>query len=292
MSRHGPVLAATALDAVGDEVIRQAAGYANAVGVPLVVCHVVPELYGIRPLFPHLRESDRAHAEEARRGVMRAVEQQMRRAIEEPAPPLELRIEAGTPHSGVLQLAEELEAGLIVVGAGSHLEGASLGGVAERIVRHAHCPVLTARPVGGAVVLVATDLSEPGLPAIETARHEAHRRGLRLVALHAVEVRMLPVDTPEGTPALLLSHVLEGEVERATRALREIAAWHGEEIEPLVRTGPPAEAILEVARELSAELIVVATHGRSGLRRLTLGSVAEAVVRRATCSVMVVRLAP
>jgi len=291
MRNDQPVVAATALDEIGDEVIRQAAGYANAAGVPLVVCHAVPEIYGIHPLFPHLRESDRAYADATRRQVMAAVEQQLRRVIEEPAPPLDLRVEAGSPHTVVLQVAENLQAGMIVVGAGSHHGGASLGGVAERIIRHAHCPVLTARPATGTAVLAATDFSDPAVPAVEAGHHEARRRGRRLVVLHAVEVRVLPVETPEGTPALLLSHVLDAEVERATAAVREIADRHAAEAEPMVRTGPPADTILEVAAQLPAELIVVGTHGRSGLRRLTLGSVAESVVRRATCSVLVVRLA-
>jgi nucleotide-binding universal stress UspA family protein len=59
--------------------------------------------------------------------------------------------------------------------------------------------------------------------------------------------------------------------------------------EPRVLDGSPAAAIVECAQELKAELVVVGTHGRSGLARLALGSVAEKVIRTATCPVLAVR---
>jgi nucleotide-binding universal stress UspA family protein len=60
-------------------------------------------------------------------------------------------------------------------------------------------------------------------------------------------------------------------------------------IEYLVRDGVPADEILKAARELHCDLIVLATHGRTGLERLLLGSTAEQVIRRATCPVMTTR---
>jgi nucleotide-binding universal stress UspA family protein len=59
----------------------------------------------------------------------------------------------------------------------------------------------------------------------------------------------------------------------------------------IVRTGPPASTIAETAAEEEADLVVVGTHGRSGLDRLIVGSVAERVVRLATCPVLVVKTA-
>jgi nucleotide-binding universal stress UspA family protein len=288
---QGPVLVATALDAPGEEAIRQAADHARVSGVPLVVCHVMPEIYGIRPLFPHLREQDRPQAEAVRRAVMNAAEAQLRRALPEETPVRELRLEAGSPHAVVIEAADELDAGLVVVGAKSHEGGASLGGTAERIVRHARGPVLIARPVSGETVLAATDFSDPALPALEVARDEARRRRRRLAVLHAVDIKVMPMEFPESSQAVLVSRLIEQEKERATAALRELVDRYHPDIEPLVSVGPPAGAILEAAALLKAELIVVGTHGRSGLRHLTLGSVAETVVRRAPCSVLVVRLA-
>jgi nucleotide-binding universal stress UspA family protein len=59
----------------------------------------------------------------------------------------------------------------------------------------------------------------------------------------------------------------------------------------LLRDGSAAAAILSAASELPAELVVVGSHGRTGLNRVALGSVAEAVVRAAPCSVLTVRFA-
>jgi nucleotide-binding universal stress UspA family protein len=60
----------------------------------------------------------------------------------------------------------------------------------------------------------------------------------------------------------------------------------------ILAEGPAAQAIVQAARELPAELVVVGTHGRSGFDHLVMGSVAETVIREAPCSVLVVRLTP
>ncbi len=289
MKLAGPVLVATALDDAGDEAIRQAGEIARSAGVPLVVCHVMPDLYGYRPLFPQLAEEDRAIAEAARASVAGALTHRAREVAGGSGPRPEVRIEAGSPHTEVVRAAEEIRAGLVVVGSGSHGAGASLGGVAERIVRHAHSPVLVARPRGNGTVVAATDFSDPAVPAVEAGQQEAQRRGGRLVLVHAVEVLVLPMDAPESAPTLVVSSLINAETGRAEQTLADIAKKHGG-AETVVRAGPPAPSILEEAGRLQAELIVVGTHGRSGFGRLTLGSVAETVVRGAPCSVLVVRL--
>ena len=76
----------------------------------------------------------------------------------------------------------------------------------------------------------------------------------------------------------------------ATVCLREAARQlAGLPVEYAVRFGEPAEEILEEAREFGADLVVMATHGRSGVARLMLGSVAEAVLRRSEIPVVLVR---
>ena len=70
----------------------------------------------------------------------------------------------------------------------------------------------------------------------------------------------------------------------ATEEIGASAAW-----KIAVRPGRPATEIVEAARELAADLIVIATHGRTGLQHVLLGSVAENVVRHAPCPVLTVR---
>jgi nucleotide-binding universal stress UspA family protein len=79
--------------------------------------------------------------------------------------------------------------------------------------------------------------------------------------------------------ALSLLHDLVPDALRGT--------WHAE-----VATGAPAETIVRVAREQEADLIVMGTHGRTGLQHVLLGSVAEKVVRLAECPVLTVRNMP
>ena len=81
--------------------------------------------------------------------------------------------------------------------------------------------------------------------------------------------------------------------EKASAELHDLAAKHLQgPVSPRVKVtvGKPPEEILRVAREEVAELIVMGTHGRTGLRHLLLGSVAEEVMRRAPCPVFTVRV--
>ena len=60
-------------------------------------------------------------------------------------------------------------------------------------------------------------------------------------------------------------------------------------VKTLVRTGSPADEIVDAAKEMGVDLIILSTHGRTGLKHLLLGSMTENVVRRAPCPVLVVR---
>lgn len=289
MSDPRPVLVATAIDPASDEALRQGAELATATDAPLVACHVLPEGFEHRPLFPHLRDEDRRETESLRAMATTAFEEQVRRVLGECDPAPTLRLEAGSPHAVLLEVAEEMGAGMIVVGPGAPTGEAWLGGVAERVVRHAHCPVLLARPARGATVVAATDFSDAAVPAIEAGDAEARRRGLPLVMLHVVEPFIVTFSYPEASQPPLLPLLLEARADEATARLAALATRYSGRTR--LERGSAARAIVRAAGELSADLLVVGTHGRTGLRRLALGSVAEAVIRKARCSVLVVRLA-
>lgn len=102
--------------------------------------------------------------------------------------------------------------------------------------------------------------------------------------------------TPPATEVVLASATLEQigqrqaqEAEQLTQHARERLAASGLPVETAVREGDPRTAIVDAADEWQADLIVVGSHGRTGLTRLVLGSVAQAVVAHAHCSVEVVR---
>jgi nucleotide-binding universal stress UspA family protein len=139
-------------------------------------------------------------------------------------------------------------------------------------------------------ILLATDLS----PASDPAWHEAHRLG-QLCAAEIVVVHVVPPSyfVPPGLCAPSMAQDL---VDAAYRAAQDgveqmLAGMAGSPVKVRTRieTGVPASRVLEIVREEAADLLVVGTHGRSGLGRVVLGSVADRVLRQAACPVVTVR---
>lgn len=137
-------------------------------------------------------------------------------------------------------------------------------------------------------VVVAFDFSETSKHALTYGRNLARAFGGRLHVFHVADVISTSAAQffPEGP----------GDPEAKARQLavdqiRDVLAAEGiDVVTPDVRVSPDAAgAIVEYAKEVHADIIVVGTHGRSGVSRLLMGSVAEHVVRTAQCPVLVVR---
>ena len=131
-------------------------------------------------------------------------------------------------------------------------------------------------------IVVPTDFSSCAEAAWATALRAARGSGAEIVLVHVL------VDTPrfaEGTGGADLRETLDGARQWATRELdQRVAAARA-----ALRTGVPHEEILGVAAEEGADLIAIGTHGRGGLERALLGSVADRVIRLAPCPVLTVR---
>ncbi|HEY7956476.1 MAG TPA: universal stress protein [Polyangia bacterium] len=138
-------------------------------------------------------------------------------------------------------------------------------------------------------ILVPTDFSEPSERALEVAIELARRFGARLFLFHAYVAPsyVFPEGLEPTTPELVeqLERTMRAELE--LRAVRVRTA--GVTAEVGTGVGPHDQEICRRARELGADLIVMGTHGRTGIRHALLGSVAEKVVRRAPCPVLTVR---
>ncbi len=139
-------------------------------------------------------------------------------------------------------------------------------------------------------ILCPTDFSEPSYEAIKTAGELAFYFGSELCLLHVVPpVPMIP--TGEGPSAFDIS-LYEQELEATSkRTLQEIInhlEWRDLMGRLIVLRGNAADEIVRTAQEENADLIVIATRGRTGLDRFIFGSVAEKVVRLATCPVLTV----
>jgi nucleotide-binding universal stress UspA family protein len=143
-------------------------------------------------------------------------------------------------------------------------------------------------------ILAATDLSESSLPAVRTAIELARRLGAEVAVLHVSEPAY-PANhwfVPHiGEDAETLGTIIAREIETARAKLDEQVAAAGGGAQLLVRVGRPAAIIVETARDLGYELIVLGTHGRKGIEHVILGSVAERVVRVSPCPVLTVKTA-
>jgi nucleotide-binding universal stress UspA family protein len=168
-----------------------------------------------------------------------------------------------------------------------NLEHWMLGSVARAVVTSAPCTVQIVRDAkedrphtldSARRVLLATDGSET---SIEAARAVAARPWP-----DASEFRIISVEEPW---AIASSRVKRKEPQEAISTAEEVLGSAGLKVTGEVLSGKPKEVILEQAQQWAADLIVVGSHGRRGLKRFLLGSVSEAVAMNAHCSVVVVR---
>lgn len=138
-------------------------------------------------------------------------------------------------------------------------------------------------------ILVPIDFSEPSKRALDSAVRFADRFGAKLTLLHVVE----PVGAPDfanAFPLLLENDKLKAVCKGRLDLLIKQKAIDPERVEKtLVRQGRSFHEIAEAARTLKADLIVIATHGYTGLKHALLGSTTERVVRHAPCPVLVLR---
>jgi len=137
-------------------------------------------------------------------------------------------------------------------------------------------------------VLVAVDFSETSKNALAYGRNLARAFGARLHVLHVADVISTSAAQfyPEGPGDPEAKAIELGTRQLRTHLIAEgIVDSHAD-----VRVAPdPAHEIVDYAKEIHADLIVIGTHGRTGVSRLIMGSVAEHVVRTARCPVLVVR---
>lgn len=207
----------------------------------------------------------------------------------------------GIPSEQIGQGAIEQRTDLVVVGTHGRtgLDHIMLGSTAERVIKQAPCPVLTVRvaPIHGEKVvdappcirhlLVPIDFSSPSLDALEYAIQFLDRFGARLTLLHVLEPIYHDLELGLGR--------IEQEVQKRTHweaqldSLAQVVRDRGLAAGSVVLGGIPSESIITYARGQCCDVIVMGTHGRSGLSRFRYGSVAESVLRQAPCPVLTVR---
>lgn len=140
-------------------------------------------------------------------------------------------------------------------------------------------------------ILVPIDESEPAKQALSHALSEFPNSNL--IALHALDIQEeSTTHSLEGGSMTLVDELAAEKREELKRLVEEIRARaddHTHELSVTVSAGPPAQTIVSYADKHDIDHVVIGSHGRTGARRILLGSVAEEVTRRAPVPVTVVR---
>ena len=137
-------------------------------------------------------------------------------------------------------------------------------------------------------ILVPIDLEDSAAQVLDYAVALAARLDARLHALHVVPWPLLGAEVPIAVTETAMDDIMKGK-QQAFDALVAAHAAKPPLDSAMLKTGDARTAILAAAEELRADLIVMGTHGRRGVSRLVLGSVAETVARTAPCPVLLVR---
>ncbi len=196
----------------------------------------------------------------------------------------------GVPHEGIVDFAESENCDLIVMGSKGQgfWERVLLGSVTRRVIGFTKRDVLVIPPhaqLGWQKIMLATDGSENSQPAGNRSLELAQAYGADLELLSILEV-----------PAKLSSNT-DDVLKELRQSKKDLLAEIGAQAEALgIKTscslsqGYPARTIVAKAKDLGASLIVMGSHGRTGLSRLLMGSVTERVVGMAPCPVLVVKV--
>jgi nucleotide-binding universal stress UspA family protein len=169
-----------------------------------------------------------------------------------------------------------------------------MGSTTARVIGHAPCNVLVV-PRAAAVefksIVVATDGSPYSTAAASEAIGIAKKNGGKLTVISVVPAELAtPTDVDfAATQRELLAEKEMQVAENNAKAVKEAAQKEGVAVQAFVMTGKPADAIIETAKENNADIIIVGSHGRTGVERLLMGSVAERVIVLASCAVLVAK---
>ncbi|HEV8716816.1 MAG TPA: universal stress protein [Candidatus Binatia bacterium] len=293
MRRLEKIVVGHDLRAGGDTATRSAVELAKRCGAHIKLVHVV-EPYPVYQQLSHPFTPPYTTEEL----VQRAGEQLqvLATTAEHGLTRVEYEVRTGKPFVELILVRRAWQADLIVVGGPTEEQGRFLGSTGERVLRKAIVPVLVAKQslsAGPKTILLPTDFSASAKKAAEEALALVQHFGGRILFFHAIDIPaayavggydplMAPIPpVPPLTPADLKP---EWEAFLADLPLRAEVQWDTQTTE-----GSPVTTITRAAQEQRADLIVMGTHGRTGLAHMLVGSVAEGVVRQAYCPVLTIR---
>lgn len=198
-------------------------------------------------------------------------------------------LEEGEIYERLIDLAEAENCGIIIMGrrGTSSIERSLLGSVTARVIGHSQRDILVVpegRPLGWKNILLATDGSRYSESATERAIDFAGSYGGDLKVVSVVDV---PPEFYGEAPNVVDN--LIGKAKGFIEQVRKKAEAHNIPTATFVGEGDAYSVITRLAREQDIDIIIMGSHGRTGLKRLLMGSVTEKVIGHAICPVLIVR---
>jgi nucleotide-binding universal stress UspA family protein len=300
MLRLKKILVPTDFSTASDEALTSACQWGRSFGAEVHVLHV---LQSLRPdLLPSPAYlSDPRSAPVTLREYADAELETRRQRAGRQGVAVECSAKEGLSAAGtILDYAQQSDVDLIAMSTHGRrgVRRMILGSVTEEVVQFSNLPVLTivagepsAHPLRPDHILVPVDLSEHSKKAVAHAKHLAAAFGADLRLLHVVVEMPVPVYYDgTGFPGLAFtSPVLEKQAVEALECLYAEAEGPSVPVEFHLEHGLAVEQILRFSSTHPTDLMVLASHGLTGLSHLLMGSVAERLVRRASCPVFTVK---
>ena len=293
------VLLCTDGSPASDRAARMAIELSNKLGFALhVVCVEPVDAYGLPEHAVYAPDTQGYLREPFERLARERLDEEAAKIREAGGEIAEAHAGFGRPDAEIVRLAEELNAGLVVLGSQGFgaLRRAVMGSVSLSVVRHAHCPVLVVRGEGTEEtlpdrILLAIDGSAEAYAASQTAAKLSDHIGSELHLVYVLPMDALPF------PLYYARDRYEADLERARQEARAFFDEQAKLIEDEggavagvhLETGRPDHEIVRLSEELGAGLVILGSRGLGGVKRALLGSVSDSVVRHAHGSVLVVR---
>jgi len=208
--------------------------------------------------------------------------------------PAHCYIQEGAPiFNEIGKVARAVKADLIVMPSHGRtgLKHLFLGSTAERVAQHSPCPVFVLRKMIRKIdkLLVPVDFSECALAGLQYAIQVADQFAARIFVLHVAEVNdPYPADALAVYDFSALEESAHHSAVRQMQVFVRRAQFGSVKFETAVKVGPPVAEICSFAEKQNIDLIITATHGRTGLPHVFMGSTAEQVMRHASRSVLIV----
>lgn len=278
------ILVATDFSTRSDRALRRASLLARQSSADLTLVHVIDDDQPGR-----LVEIERREATALLHDLARTVREADKITCDS-------RVVLGTPFQEIANAADELGADLIVLGPHRRqiLRDSFLGTTAERAIRHSRRPIMMANAVPAGpyrTILIAVDFSDTSLVAAQAAKKLGLFERTRIMALHVFDA---PVQSPTLRASMTMQEFERRITEEEQRVSKELDTFlHKVGIDATRQVVKLAEqstamAIADCARKAEADLLVVGTHGRTGIEKWFIGSVAESVLSNSDVDVLAV----